>query len=156
MSRMTFRPATLEDALAVAANLRDADRAELAVSRPGEPLDKILAECFHDSRWCTAVDVDGAIALVYGVAPTPKLGIGAPWMLGTPRMHQADRDFIRACKPEVELMLASFSLLLNAVHRDNVVVLRWLKWLGFTVMDKHPLGRNGELLPFFKRAAGHV
>lgn len=156
MAALTFRPGTPEAVRHIAVHLRQADRDELAITSPGRTAEQILDDALSDSRWCTVAYVDGEPAIAYGVAPTHKLGVGAPWMLATDRLADIERDFVRGCRGEVDLMLRSFSMLTNAVHCDNKLVLRWLRWLGFTVMDRHPFGPGDQLLPFFKRSPGHV
>jgi hypothetical protein len=149
--RITFAPATPDDAAFIAAHLRAADRVELAVTDPGKDVGAILAESVRDSRWSTVVRVDGVPAIVYGVAPTEVPHVGSPWMLATDDLLRIRAFFLRHCRTEVAVMHASFVALYNRVHRDNVHAIRWLEYCGFTVRRG-----DGPLFDFYKGAIGHV
>lgn len=150
-ARITFEPGTPAAVAHIAANLRQADRAELAITDPGASLHDVLAEALRTSRWCTVVRVDGVPAIAYGVAPTADPHIGSPWMLATPRLYRIRRFFARHCRTEVRLMGAHFAALYNRVHRDNACAIRWLEFCGFTVVRG-----DGPLFDFYKGAFRHV
>lgn len=147
MADPTFEPATREAVLHIAAHLRAADRVELAVTNPGQTPAEILLEALGESRWATVVRVDGEPALVYGVAQHPDPHLGVPWMLATDAILRIRRYFVVHCRAEVRLMQQRYVGLVNRVHRDNALAIRWLQWLGFTVDRENPVG---ELLNFWK------
>lgn len=150
-ARITFEPGTAEAVAYIAAHLRAADRAELAVTDPGKSAEAILADALADSRWCTVVRVDGLPAIAYGVAPTTDPNIGSPWMLATDALLRIRRYFIAHCREEVRLMWAHFPALYNQVHRDNTCAIRWLEFCGFTIKRG-----DGPLFDFYKGALRYV
>ncbi len=148
-------PATPFHAAFVGQHLRDADDAELrATCRPGQTNEQIVLEAIRYSRWANAVEVEGEIALVYGVTPSQLIRAGTPWMLSTDVILKIKREFIKECRAEVELMHAAFPFLFNRVHMKNEVSINWLKWLGFKVVET-PVGPNADLY-YFWRGNPHV
>lgn len=157
MTALTFHPATPARVAHVAAHLRAADRAELAITSPGEDVHQILRDSVAASRWSIVVEVDGVPAVAYGVAPTTDPMIGRAWMLATDDLLRIQRrEFLVRCRAEVRLMQQKFAVLTNEVHRKNTVVLRWLERLGFHIDRERPVGPNGELFVFWKGAARRV
>jgi hypothetical protein len=157
VTAVTFHPATPERVAYIAAHLRAMDRAELAITSPGEAVAEILDYSVAASRWAIVVEVDGRPAIVYGVAPTTDPMIGRAWLLATDDLLKITRRFfLDRCRREVRLMQQKFAVLTNEAHRDNVVVLRWLEWLGFYIDRDNPVGPNGELFVFWKGAARRV
>lgn len=144
---ITFEPARLDAIEAIAANLRPADVAELAITSPGIPVRTILVDAMVDSRWATVVRVDGLPTIAYGVAPTSDPYIGAPWMLATPGLTKIRRYFVAHCREEVRLMQQVFPVLFNRVHRDNETAIAWLEFCGFTVKRS-----DAQLFEFWKGA----
>lgn len=156
MSRLTFHPATSARVEHVAAHLRAADRAELAITSPGEDPAAVLRDSVQGARLAIVAAVDGVPAIVYGVSPTPDPYIGSVWMLSTKDLHRVRRQFIERCRAEVRLMQQHYPVLTNEVHRENTLAIRWLEWLGFTIDRARPTGPNGELYVFWKGDACRV
>lgn len=156
MSLLAFHPATGDRLDAVADGLRAADRAELAITAPGQALREVLRESAAASRWAIVASVDGRPAIAYGVAPSLDPDIGVPWMLATDDLLRVRREFTERCRGEVRLMQQAFRVLTNEVHRENAVALRWLSWLGFHIDRERPVGPGGELFVFWKGRARRV
>lgn len=156
MATLTFHPATPERIAHIAAHLRQADRAELAITSPGADVVDILRDSVAAARWAIVASVDGRPAIVYGVTPTAEPLIGTAWMLATDDLCRVTRKFIARCRAEVRLMQQTFAVLTNEVHRDNVLAIRWLEWLGFTIDRERPTGPHGELFVFWKGEARRV
>ena len=157
MSRLTFHPALPAGVAHIGANLRQADRVELAVTSPSEEPAAIVARSVADSRWAIVAAVDDVPAIVYGVAPSElSPHIGHPWMLATDDLLKVRREFARRCRDEIRLMSMRFACLTNQVHRDNALSIRWLQWGGFTIDYDRPVGPNDELLVFWKGACRRV
>lgn len=148
-------PATPFHCAFVAQHLREADEVELrATCKPGQTNEEILLEALRKSHWANAVEVEGEIALVYGVTPSTNIRMGVPWMLSTDVIYKMKKSFIQDCRGEVELMHAAFPFLFNCVHKDNLVSINWLKWLGFNIVEK-PIGPNRDIY-YFWRGNPHV
>lgn len=161
---LVLRAARAEDALRLAAELRAADRAELAASGAG-PAGAAVAAALAASPRPMALEraEDGGLVALYGVAPFPDAAeddplfgarprgvrFGAPWLLATPRLTAVSRSFVRGCRAEAARLCRGYDLLANRVDARNALHIRWLVWLGFRFVRLDPaFGPEGR--PFFE------
>lgn len=142
-----LRDAQEGDIEAMLPTMRAADVAEMAAL--GKTVEEALRDSLRVSDWTMTGLVDGAPVCMFGVAGVSVLGgIGAPWMLATDGLEAAQVPFLRACRPVVQAMRASYPRLINVVDERNTVARRWLRWLGFR-FDLPPMDFNGQaFLPF--------
>lgn len=98
--------------------------------------------------------VDGEPVCVFGVARGSLLsGEGWPWMIGTDRLPFRGRAFLEGSREVVAEMRRRFPVLRNFVDERNYRAVRWLKWLGFTIMEAEPHGPFGlSFHPFEMRS----
>jgi hypothetical protein len=144
---VSVRPAVLEDAAAIAADLREADRLELEASTPKKPEAAIL-EAIRLSVVCWTAECDGVPIAVFGVSPVSMIrGTGSPWLLGTTGCDAVTVPFVRLARQYIPAMLSLFPELENMVDVRNVKSIRWLKRLGFGFGDATPHPYSGS--PFF-------
>lgn len=154
--RAELVPAQVEHIEAIAARARPQDVAELwAVARttPAEAMTRGLA---GSADACTAL-LGGAPVAMFGATPYSILGgIGTPWMVGTTdlRRWSAQKELLRVAAPAVAQMQARFpALLFNVVDQRNTAAQRWLRWLGFVLIDPVPVGPDGlAFIPFYRSA----
>lgn len=148
---LRIAPATPDDLAYIGARLREADRIELGLlpEQDGVP---VLQEAAQGARWAHVAHVDGEPAVAYGVSPiVGRERWGAPWLLATAKAKRLRRQLLTVAPAEVELMLAGFPFLTNAVHDRHHDAIRWLIWLGFTIGFDQPQRRgNLTFLPFWK------
>lgn len=142
-------PTRADDVEALIANLRPADLAECRAygrSDIGAGIRSSVAR----SMWCWSGFINGELAAILGVAPiNTMLGIGSPWMLGTPVLDQHARVLVRRAPDYIALMSQAFPHLFNLVHAKNTTSIRWLRKLGFTLHEPVPYGAPGEMFhPF--------
>ena len=143
---VTVRAARLEDALVVAANMREADRREVWASSHSTP-ERAIRESLRVSTSAWVGYYDGVPVCVFGVAPLNMIaGIGSPWLLGTETLAERPASFLRRCRPYVRKMLAVYPKLVNHVDERNEASKRWLSWLGFELGEPEPHGPFG--IPF--------
>lgn len=91
--------------------------------------------------------VEGEPVCVFGVVRPSLLSTdGWPWMVGTDRLPFRGRAFLEGSREVVAEMRCRFPVLRNFVDARNSRAIRWLKWLGFTIMEAEPHGPLG--LPF--------
>lgn len=91
--------------------------------------------------------VDGVPLCAFGVVSYSTLTrFGAPWMVGTTALDAHAKGFIRHCKHDLSAFFGEWDKLFNLVDARNTKAIRWLKWLGFTVLPPMPYGASG--LPF--------
>lgn len=154
MTVLTFHPPTPDRIAYIADHLRAIERVELAVTDPDRTPLEALQTGVRASRWTIVAAVDGRPTAAYGVSPTLSPGLGCPWLLATDDLQQiVRREFVTRCRAEVRLMQQHFLGLANRVHRDNVLAIRWLRWLGFTVDETRP---DGPMFWFWKGSVHRV
>jgi hypothetical protein len=141
------------DAALLAANLREADLAEVRAYGYDDPLPG-LERSVASSVLCWSGFVDGELAAIIGVSPISVIsGVGSPWMMGTPLLDRHSRILVRRTPDYIARMLTAFPHLVNHVHAKNVTSVRWLRRLGFTLHEAAPYGPLGEPFhPFEMRA----
>lgn len=146
MVKAELVPATLDHAIAMAPRMREADRQEIWASSRQAP-EESLRQAVMASRRPLAGLMDGEVACLLGVVPQSTLsGTGAAWMLGTDLIERHPLVFLRHSRPVLAEIGRGFSYLHNWVDARNVVAIRWLRWLGFTLHEPAPYGALG--LPF--------
>lgn len=134
------RTATEEDCLFLAPRLREADVQEIKACSGEPPLAALLRGLRYSDTCFTLLlpgtDVPFAMA---GVLPYPYEPIvGGVWMLATDALEHAKLPFLRRCQIVVDAMNHRWPVLTNVVDERNFTHIKWLKWLGFTFIRRHP------------------
>lgn len=97
------------------------------------------------SSYSSVIVLDGTPCAVVGLVVRSVIsGEGVPWMLATRAAVKHRRIFINNCKAGLSDMLNVCPNLSNYVHAKNVVSVRWLKWMGFTMEPSEPIGVDGS------------
>lgn len=78
-------------------------------------------------------------------------GVGAPWLLGTNELEANARDFLRMSRDFKDQLLRRYSILRNFVDVRNTASIRWLEWLGFSLLD--PVEMRGYQFRLFELRA---
>ena len=76
---------------------------------------------------------------MYGVVPCTNKA-GRIWMLGHRTMtndYQDIRAFLRHSPEELKKFNANYPVLYNFVDARNEIHIRWIKWMGFSIIKKH-------------------
>jgi hypothetical protein len=73
---------------------------------------------------------------------------GVPWMVGSELLDKYAVVFLRRCKKQVMKMFENYDNLENHVDARNILAIKWLQWLGFTIHEPKPYGALE--LPFHK------
>lgn len=148
MVRFSIEPATVEHMEHVACHAREADVEELSAAGGFTPLEAmIVGKKWSVECWCGLAD--GVPICVFGVSSaSPLSDTGYPWMVGTDHLDSLAAGFLRRSRGVVKDMLSRYKLLYNYVDARNTRAIRWLRWLGFTIMDTEPYGVCG--LPFHR------
>lgn len=135
MGEIVIRAPRPEDCVELAGRLRLQDQAELTASGHTDFV-RVLRYSVSSSSLCAAAEVDGRVHALFGASPLSLIGgIGAPWFLGSDAVLTHRRVLQRLAPGYISEMLQAFPHLINRVHADNTVSVRWLRRLGFTV---HP------------------
>lgn len=130
--------------------MREADRQEVIAMHGPVTMEDAVARAvlLSDLCWTWAAPDHEPIA-IFGVAPVSLLeGVGAPWLLGTPRVLDYPGVLVREGRSYVQRMLAAHPHLENFVDARNVRSVRWLERLGFKLHPAMPMGAAG--LPFHR------
>lgn len=147
-------PAAPEHVDPIASDPREADVAELWAVGRVTPEQAMVNGLRGSARAWTGM-VDGVPACMFGATPYSILGgMGTPWMIGSNALGawSAQKALLREARPVVGQMQAMFpKLLFNVVDQRNVQAQRWLRWLGFQLMDPTPIGPDGlPFIPFWR------
>lgn len=124
---------TPHDLELVAADMRDMDVFECRAAGFKTPLDALHVGLLMGKQTWT-FNSDGEPLCVFGDVPDNSGG-AVFWLLGTNKVRQHKRAFMRYSKMYKELYLAKYTYLTNVVCMDNDESVRWLKWLGAKFID---------------------
>lgn len=111
-----------------------------------DPLQSLQAS-YNLSECNTIVHEDGSVVGMFGVADCGAYG--SPWLLGADKLIDTRKEFIPQAMEWVERANDDYPLLLNYVHAENSVSIRWLKSLGFKFtqyIKEHGVGKE----PFYQ------
>lgn len=129
----------------LAENLRSNDVAELDAQSGLTPR-KALEMALVFAKECRVISDDNDVPIgVYGVSDTNIKGLGSIWMMATPDLIKHQRQFLRECREGISDISQGYSCVFNYTDARNTVHHKWLKWCGFTFINKREeFGRNGE------------
>ena len=125
---MIFREATLEDGLAVLADLREAQC--LTLNKLKLDPEALLRRAMNGSR-AMAVIIDGKPAAVFGVVSSSLIGLAKIWLITTPAVEREPVAFLRNSKAFTRALFEEHGMLIGTVDKDFPKSRRWLEWLGF-------------------------
>ena len=82
------------------------------------------------------IDQEGEVVCIIGVRNITD-SIGQVWLLASPRIEKLSIPFLRNSRIVTELFTKDHKLLFNYVDARNKLHIKWLKWCGFTFINKH-------------------
>jgi len=133
---ITYRPATLAHALAVARNLRAADRAEVHACS-GLTAREALVYGINIADLAITVLFDGVPEAILGVIESSPI-LGVPWMLGTDRLCRHPRVMLEEGRNWFAALHERWAILQNCVDARNTLHVRWLSKMGCEFIAAHP------------------
>ena len=133
----TTRKATSKDIPYLAANLREADRREIYAATGGTPKRSLTDAFLFPNNGIWVVTCFGKPEGIFGVGKTRNPEIGCPWMLATDKLVKYPHYFLRRSREWVNRFSFEFPVLVNFVHAENGLHIRWLKWCGFRFVALH-------------------
>jgi len=151
------RPATVKDAVDLCPYLRPADRHEI-ISSTGVNPEVILPMSvgLSTGKVYSIFSKTHEIGGLFGVRPIlnhPEIGL--IWLVMSDRFltNRADKiQFLRESPEWIREFHETYPILGNYAHAGNDLHLRWLKWMGFVLMQKKdPWGARGEAFYQFTR-----
>lgn len=135
------------DEATVVERMRLSDRREiyyLAALRPKTAVDVTLSQ----SVATFTATVDGRPEMLFGMCKRSQLSdVGVPWLLGTDVVDRHQFAFRRS-REYFRRFERAFPVMENHALAENIITLRWLKWLGFDMSEPQPYGVFG--VPFVR------
>jgi hypothetical protein len=128
-----YRPG---DAEFIAAHMRGDDVREVAAASGLEPLTAIHRSAEASGILCT---IQGRHpAGVFGVVPVDAES-GVVWLLGTDELvtNPLRREFLKEGRNYLDRLHTFRPLLFNYIDERNTLHVRWLKWMGCTIINRH-------------------
>ena len=133
----------------IISNMRGADIDEVAASST-DTVEQAVLQSVKNSKFASVVVIDDKPCMVFGVVNNSVLSnSGIPWALGTNGVVVNYRLFARESKKVLSAVMSQYSSLSNYVHADNILSIKWLKWMGFNIDIAQPTGINGEMFHRF-------
>ena len=130
-------PTVVEDVDFIAPRLRKADYNECLASTGQQPLGVLLNSLNLGDISLTLRAPNGDRVGLCGVVPSALKEAGVVWMVATDDIHQHQTTFLRNSKRALQNLSKDYLVLFNCVDARNSVHIKWLKWMGFTFINKH-------------------
>jgi len=143
-----IRRPTLEDIDFLAKNARELDKKEVFFSS-GMNIDDILKSTPNILNDCYVWEINSKLVAMYGISNWGGDN-NVIWMLATDEFDKYKNIFRRDCKKIVKEMVNGKNYVYNYIWCEHRKAIKWLKWLGFTILDPEPIGINGELFCKFE------
>lgn len=132
---LSVRLATTEDAVDMAPRLREADLKEIrAGGLTADPVEALLAGINCPDPCYVAVDEEDKPQIIFGTNPSDEPFLGYVWMMATDAIQGNWVQVLRETRPWINRIKGDYRVLANAVHAENAVHIRWLRWAGFTFL----------------------
>ena len=143
----TMRPSVRADALALAPHLRRADVAELDATG-SNPAEALLLGYRHSNACLTVTGTDGTPSIMFGVVQVDSLS-AAIWLLSDDRIEgELRRPFLKEAPETLDWFHRDYPVLFNEVWEGNTKHVRWLRWMGFTFINRRTTQKGHSFLQF--------
>lgn len=145
-------PATKDRLLEIAVDVREADRKEV-FRTTGLSVTESLYDSVEASKEAFIVLYNDKSLCIFGViVPNHLSNIAHPWFITTNKIENHKKEFLKKSKEFVEVLLDDYDTLFNYVDAEYEDAVKWLKWIGFTILPSVPYGAKGDLFhPFIMR-----
>lgn len=158
MSRpvVEIRPVEPGDIEWFAVNLRPQDVAEARASG-FDDLAQGLRRSVSEAVFARVALINGERVAIGGCGEWAQSALvvnGVPWLVGTPGLTRHGRVLQREARRYIGAMLERYPRLINLVHADNRVAIRWLQRMGFVIHAQSvPYGPHNAPFHFFEMRA---
>jgi len=126
-----------EDAHELAPKVRQEDLDEIKASHNALPLQALtypFQQLNHKTYSIIGTEQEGVIGM-FGVVPSHSKDYGVAWLLSSPELINHTIQFLRECPKWVTEMGQDYKYLYNYVDVRNNVGNKWLKFLGFNLIE---------------------
>jgi hypothetical protein len=134
------RPTSEEDLPFLVERMRPEDVQEIKAGRGVEPLPALLYGLRTADICYTLGNEENPYVGIVGVSKTYVPGAGGVWMLCTEDLVKHQFKFLRGCLQSgvLEEFHDRYPVLWNCVDERNTQHIKWLTWLGFKFIMRHP------------------
>lgn len=134
MERISVREATIDDVENFNLRQEDEEEAQASCGISGRDALRLSLEVSHEV-WVG--ELDGEVFCILGCRPHDH---GANlWMLFADGLESLPLDFYRKSREHLKTMLDTYGELHSKTRAENVFIVKWLRWLGFDVIEATPL-----------------
>lgn len=144
-----IRDATIDDIEYLSSRLRKADIAECYAASGADPKVALCIGLEFGDITKTMIAPDGEPLGMFGVGQSHIPEAGVIWMVATDKLAQYQIKFLRLNKPVIETLQQQYLALFNFVDARNELHIKWLRWMGFTFINRHEHW-GFEKRPFFE------
>ena len=135
---------TFKDAESLSTALRAIDLVEVRANN-STPIQSLTRALENDDKTYTINMIPtGTPIMMFGVGTFNN--INYIWLLGSDEILTIKRDFIKHSKFILDELTKPYDMVLNYVHKNNTIAIRWLRWLGVKFLRE--LDINNE--PFYE------
>lgn len=128
----------VEDIKEISEHLRKEDIRECADVGGMHPSEALLESWAVSKDNCFAAShQDRGWICIWGCSPTGALGVGSPWLLGTPEIENVPLTFLRESKRWIAETHKEYPIMTNIADERNEIHLKWLRWLGFKFVNRY-------------------
>lgn len=137
------RPATVDDISWMSSRLRIADILEVKAAAGLDPWGALRDSYNNSSCRMVGADEKDRPVCMGGVVPAHFHWTSTPlsavvWMLATTDLEHHQMSFLRQSKVWLEKWHQDYPVLFNCVDERNELHIKWLRWLGFVFIRRHP------------------
>lgn len=142
--RLAVEPATEAHAAQLAAHIRPEDAAEMMASHGLEPIAGLQMAVRSTPEPKAVMDGERVVAL-FGVLPVDSAErTASAWILTGRLAKRFPVAFMRTMTEELRKLAEVWAVLFNMVSAQNASALRWVRALGFEVLEPVPFGVSGQ------------
>lgn len=136
----------------MAPHMRAADAAEVWAQCAMLPFDALSFSVAQSEAYAALEDGSDVPVVIFGLARSDNIlnGKRCFWLLGTPAVERYKKRFVRE-SAQYLYMIGAGHTVFNYVDVNNRASLRWLKWLGFTIMEPRPHGWLGKPFHYIEK-----
>lgn len=142
-SDLIIRKGTPEDGESLAPRLRAADALELELAGA------TIRQSIKLSSEVWAVEEEGTVIALAGLALVERTNAGVPWMVGSDDLLKHPIRLVREGRLFVARWEKQCAVLTNFVHAENLAGIEWLKCIGFEMGQTFPQWGPGKA-PFIQ------
>ena len=141
-----FTPATIHHVKGLVDDISQDVKEEMLALKHGDLVQNIKQLSEHSDEAWTATYND-VIICVFGVKRTNLLSdVAYPWLITTNEVKRHKRNFLKGAKISIAYWLKRYNTLENYVPSEFGMLIKWVRWVGFTVFPAAPTGFHNKMV----------